>query len=378
MISVGYRSGTFQVFAHHVCIVIDSLDVVPVIDVTLTDATLIEELCRSAHVPTTKSTFGTQEVHFGHLHDVQRSVEHIVLLEDAAAQHWVGGGTLSHTGMNAFTKSNDARIRLQHLARLSIYHSRTVVLEQRHISCNVRVLQTHQQTFERCTESGITPSNPNHVQRMRETQLRLQKGKLLVLALYHTSSDGFLCPLLGFIGNLLGTMDGDTQFQRVGQTNPGLHASLTGIFVLADFQILVHQSLKFCFVPVGTSFVVQQAAVYVVNVLDDGAIDGFHSVIGERCFLPVREELEVGSGSVNVDDFLRSIVEHQQVYGLHFGDGVDVGMVQHWHHGVLYHQIHAVGTWIELRADVVSRLQGAVHEIVVRHCGILSIVVRTE
>ena len=115
-----------------------------------------------------------------------------------------------------------------------------------------------------------------------------------------------------------------------------------------------------------------------VDVGNDALVDVFRAVVGEGCALLVHEEFFVGQRTVNVGDFLRRIVEHQQVDGLHFGNRVDGGMVQQRNHRVFHQKIEAVGTAVELRADIVTRLECSVHKIVVRNGRILRVVVGTE
>ena len=115
-----------------------------------------------------------------------------------------------------------------------------------------------------------------------------------------------------------------------------------------------------------------------VDVRNDALVDVFHAVVSERSALFIDEEFLVGQGTVDVGDFLRRIVEHQQVDGLYFGNRVDGRMVEQRHHRVFHQKIQSVRTAVELGTDIVTRLQRSVHEIVVGNGGVLGVVVGAE
>ena len=232
VIGVGRGCGLRHVVSHHIRVVVDGFFVTALVDVAVENASLVEELRRSAHVPTAHGSFSSQEIDLRNFHDVERRVEHIVFFKDAARQHRIRRCTLAHARMDAFAQSDDAGVGRQDFASFRIDHVSTVVLEQRHIAFDIRMVQAHQQTFKRRAQSSVAPCDPNHVERMAETEIQFQQRKFLVDVLDDTACDGFLSPFLRQFRLDFHAVHRNAQFQRVGEANPRVHTRFSEVFVL--------------------------------------------------------------------------------------------------------------------------------------------------
>ena len=248
------------------------------------------------------------------------------------------------------------------------------------------MVEALEKAFEGSAHTEVAPAVCDVDERVTKARNHRIDTLLHIGTLHNAGSHGFFGPLLGESGIHLDDVHRHTELDGVGQTPVAFHRSNACEQVARGLVIgeedVVDDSLvptrAHTFVTLGYFlFVELEAGHDAVEVFYDVGVDFLHGVVLGGVFR-VQEVFAIGKGTGEVGLLLSSEGDVEEIDGLDFGNGINGGVVQDGHDGVLDHGIAAEGVAIKFARNVVGGCQRTIHEVLVRYNEILRIGIGAE